>query len=95
MFQGRAFSRNDLHKMELVNDNPKVGRSWEETLVALKKEPQADLLTVGEADSRAECFGVGSFRSILPRRAGELIEVGTCGVRCFGRPAPPFFKSSK
>ena len=43
--QVRAMSMTALHNIELANDNlKKLDRSWEETLMLLKKEPKGDSL---------------------------------------------------
>ena len=42
---GRAMSMNDLLNIEVVNDIlKKFDQAWEETLMALEKEPEADLV---------------------------------------------------
>ena len=89
------FKMNDFPacNIELVDDNlKKFGPSWEETLMALEKEQEADLLpsTNGEVDSDAKCLGALSFRSSSPQRAAELLEVEGSGLRRLRKPATEF-----
>ena len=51
--------------------------------------------TVREVDSHAECFSTTSFRSGLPKRVEEQLEVERYGHRYFGRPVATFSYTSK
>ena len=83
-------SMNGSLNIVLVNDSlKKFDLSWEGTLLALVKAPEADLLE--GLHHRQKSFGPLSFRSSSPQGAEEPLEVERIGPRRFGRPAAKLF----
>ena len=76
LLQDKRRSEEIYWHERLINENlKKFDGAWEQTLMALEKGREDDLLiplpwTVGEVDTHAWCFGALCHRSDSPKRAG-------------------------